>query len=208
MPPEQPTQKELEALRYIRNAVVHDAYSPSVRDVAHKLGYKSPRTAFLIIERLIGRGWVKRKPDGELQLRKDISEKEDHARTVDVPLVGSVPCGEPLLAEENVEAYIPVSKSLARPGFKYFLLRAAGDSMDKEGINEGDLLLVRQQSQAEKGEKVVALIDNDATVKEFHREKGVVVLKPRSRNKAHKPIVVTENFMIQGVVIATIKGFD
>jgi repressor LexA len=208
MSPEQLTEKEEEALRYIRNAIVHDAYSPSVRDVAEKLGYKSPRTAFLIIERLIERGWIKRKTGGELQLRKDVSEREDHARTVDIPLVGAVPCGAPLLAEENIEAYVPVSKSLARPGFQYFFLRAEGDSMDGAGINEGDLLLVRQQIQAENGEKVVALIDNDATVKEFHREKGVVVLKPRSKNKEHRPIIVTENFVIQGVVIATIKGFD
>ena len=204
MPSEQPTEKELQALRFVRNAIVHEGYSPSIRDVARELGYKSPRTAYLVVERLIGRGWLRRKNDGDLHLRKDLAEAEDHARTVDVPLVGSVPCGAPLLAEENIEAYVPVSKSLARPGSRYFLLRAEGDSMDQAGIEDGDLLLVRQQSQAENGERVVALIDDDATVKEFHREREVVVLRPRSKNKGHQPIVVTENFLIQGVVVATI----
>ena len=198
------TVKEIKALRFLRNALVHDGYSPSVRDVAREIGYKSPRTAHLVIERLIGRGWLKRKPDGDLQLRKDVAEQEDHARTVNIPLVGNVPCGAPILAEENIGAYIPVSKSLARPGSKYFLLRATGDSMDQAGIRDGDLLLVRQQAHAENGDKVVALIDDDATVKEFHREKDVVVLRPRSRNKQHQPILLTENFLIQGVVVATI----
>src|SRR5206468_2058202 len=104
------------------------------------------------------------------------------ARTVDVPLVGSVACGTPLLAVENFEAHVAVSKSLARPGSKYFLLRAKGDSMDRAGIEDGDLVLVRQQSHAENGDGVVALIDDDATIKAFHREKGVVVLRPRSNN--------------------------
>lgn len=194
------TEKQLEALRFLRNAIVHDGRSPSVRDLAHALGYKSPRTAFLILNHLIEGGWLKRNQDGELQLRKNLPEAEDHARTVEVPLVGSVACGVPLLAEENIEALIPVSTALAKPGGKYFLLRATGDSMDRAGIDDGDLLLVRQQPTAENGDRVVALIDDAATVKELHREKDVVVLKPKSKNKDHKPIVLTEDFIIQGVV--------
>ncbi len=202
------SERESEALRYLRNAIIHDGYSPSIRDVAKELGYKSPRTAFLMVKRLIELGWIKRKPDGDLQLKKDPADQQDHARTVDVPLVGGVPCGTPLLAEENIEAYVPVSKGLALPGSKYFLLRAIGNSMDQAGIQDGDLLLVRRQSHAESGDKVVALVDDDATVKEFHREKEVVVLRPRSKNKRHQPIVLTENFLIQGVVVATIPKLD
>lgn len=196
----QQTEKELQALRFLRNAIVHEGYSPSVRDLARALGYKSPRTAFLVLKTLAERGWLKRKADGTLQLRRDLVKGDDHARTVEVPLVGSVACGVPLLAEENVEAYIPVSTSLAKTGNKYFFLRAVGDSMDAVGIQDGDLMLVRQQQQAENGDKVVALIDDAATVKEFHREKDMIILKPRSTNKAHKPIVVMDNFIIQGVV--------
>ena len=202
------TENEAEALRLIRNTIVHGGYSPSVRDVASAMKYRSPRSALILLNELIKKGFLKRKEDGKLQLRKDLTEQEDHARTVDVPLVGVVPCGTPLLAEENIEGYIPISRSLARPGGKYFLLRAKGDSMDQAGIEDGNLLLVRQQPSAEDGEKVVALIDDEATVKEFHQEKGVVVLKPKSKNKSHKPIVVSQNFMIQGIVVATIQKFD
>jgi repressor LexA len=200
------TRKELEALRHLRNAIVHGGHSPSVRDLARALGYRSPRTAFLVLAALIEKGWLKRRPDGDLQLLKSLPEGEDHARTVEVPLVGYVACGTPILAEENVEAFIPVASTLAKPGSKYFLLRANGDSMDEAGINDGDLLLVRRQNHAESGEKVVALIDDEATVKEFHRDKNVVVLKPRSSNKHQRPIVLSEDFIIQGVVTSVLPG--
>lgn len=201
---EQLNEMELRVLRQVRNALVHDGRSPSVREVAKALGYRSPRSAFLLLNSLIEKGLLRRREDRSLQLRKDLVEAEDHARTVEVPLVGSVPCGAPLLAEENIETYIPVSRSLARPGSKHFFLRASGDSMDQAGIEDGDLLLVRQQSVADDGDKVVALIDDNATVKEFRRGKGVVVLHPRSKNKGHKPILLTDNFQIQGIVVATI----
>ena len=196
----------MKALRVLRNALVHCGASPSVRDMARALGYRSPRSAFLLLNQLAEKGFLRRKGNGQLQLRKDIMEKEDHAQTVDVPLVGTVPCGAPLLAEENVEVYIPVSTSLARPGSKYFLLRAKGDSMNQAGIENGNLLLVRQQQNAENGQKVVALIDNEATVKEFHRGENAVILMPKSKNKTHKPIVLTENFIIQGVVTTVLPA--
>lgn len=197
-------EKELAALRYIRNAIVHEGRSPSVRDLRTALRYKSPRSAHLVLHSLIEKGLVRRKPNGELQLRKDLVEQEDHARTVDVPLVGCVPCGAPLLAEENIEAYVHVSKSLAASGSNYFLLRAMGDSMNERGIDDGDLLLIRQQSYAEGGNIAVALVDDEATVKEFWKKKDAVVLKPRSSNRSHQPIILSSNFLIQGIVIATL----
>ena len=200
------TEKESRAIRFIRNAIVHEGRSPSVRELAQALGYRPPRTAFLLLQSLIERGWLKRKPDGGLQLRKDLAAAEDHARTVEVPLVGSVACGTPLLAEGNIEAYLPVSQALARPGAKYFVLRAQGDSMDERDINDGDLLLVRQQPQAENGDRVVALIDDEATVKEFHRERGVVALKPKSKNRQHQPIVATQDFRIQGIIVSILPS--
>lgn len=206
MSKEQLTEKEMQALRHLRNAIVHEGHSPSIRELAQALGYKSPRTAFLLLNALIERGWLKRRADGELQFKKELPGATDHARTVQIPLVGSVACGVPLLAEENTEAYIPVSTSLAKPGHKYFFLRAVGDSMDAAGIHNGDLMLVRQQPQAENGQRVVALINDEATVKEFHRQGDAVVLKPRSRNAKHKPIVVTDDFIIQGVVTSVLPA--
>ena len=135
---------------------------------------------------------------------KDIDNSQDSIQTVNVPLVGMVTCGAPILAQENIEAMIPVSIGLAKPGSKYFMLRAKGDSMNEAGINDGDLILVRQQNTAENGQSVVALIDDEATVKQFNQNGGYVTLTPRSNNKKHQPIIVTDELRVQGVVIATI----
>ena len=80
--------------------------------------------------------------------------------------------------------------------------------MNEAGINDGDIVLVRQQSVADPGDKVVALIDNEATIKEYHPVKGAIVLKPHSTNQEHKPIILTDDFQIQGVVVATIPNFE
>ena len=141
-----------------------------------------------------------------MQLIKNLESDTMRAQTVDVPLVGTVACGVPMLAEENIEAMISVSINLARPPHKYFLLRAKGDSMDKKGINDGDLVLIRQQPIAENGDAVVALVDNEATIKEFHVFDEAIVLKPRSRNSQHKPIILTKDFQIQGIVVTSIAN--
>ncbi len=201
-------QKQTDAVRHVRNWLMHKGKTPSVRELMTALGYKSPRSAALIIEELIQKGILRKRSNGDLQLIKDIDADSVHARTVDIPLVGMVTCGMPILAQENIEGYIPVSVSLAKPGFKYFLLRAKGDSMNKAGINDGDLMLVRQQSTAQNGDIVVALIDDEATVKEFRHSKDCVVLMPRSSNKNHKPIILTENFQVQGVAVTTIPKLE
>jgi repressor LexA len=201
------SKKELEAVRYIQGAFARQGRAPSVREIQHALGYRSPRSASDILERLAQRGIVQRRADGRLQLLKNLEQDKSHSRTVDVPLVGTAPCGRPLLAEENVETLIPVSTRLARPPHRYFLLRARGDSMTESGIDDGDLVLVRQQPTATNGEVVVALIDDEATIKEFRRSPTVIVLRPRSRNHAHQPVVLTRDFQIQGVVVTAIPKF-
>ncbi|MBI4654520.1 MAG: repressor LexA [Nitrospirae bacterium] len=202
------SQKQADAVRCIRNWLMHKGKTPSVRELMTELGYKSPRSAALIIEELIQKGILRKRSNGDLQLIKVLDSDSVHARTVDVPLVGMASCGLPILAQENIEGYIPVSVSLAKPGFKYFLLRAKGDSMNKAGINDGDLILVRQQSSAQNGDIVVAMIDDEATVKEFQHSKNCVVLMPRSSNKNHKPIILTENFQVQGVAVTTIPNLE
>ncbi|PYP84438.1 MAG: repressor LexA [Blastocatellia bacterium AA13] len=204
---EQLTQRESEALRHIRTAIIHAGKPPSIRDIQTALGYSSPRSAAVIINSLIEKGFVDRRENGGLRIIKDLPEREHHGRTVDIPLVGSAPCGLPVLAQENIEAVIPVSKSIARPGHRYFLLKARGTSMDKAGIKDGDLVLVRQQSTATNGDIVVALIDDHAVIKEFHRFPTTVVLKPKSSSKEHQPIILHGDFQVQGIVVATIPKF-
>lgn len=200
------SNRELEAIRQIRNSLMHRGRALSVRELMTSLGYRSPRSASLIIAQLITKRILRRKLNGSLQIIKNLEDDETRAQTVDVPLVGTVACGTPVMAEENIEAMIPVSVKLARPPQKYFLLRANGNSMNKKGIKDGDLVLVRQQTTAENGNTVVALIDNEATVKEFSISSETIILRPKSTDKKHKPIVLTKNFQIQGVVITTIPN--
>lgn len=202
------THKQLEAIRHIRNGLVHQGRTPSVRKLMTALGYKSPRSAQDILEQLQERGIIRKLQSGDYQLMADPKLGAARAQTVDVPLVGSVACGGPILAEENIEGYIPVSTAIAKPGAKHYLLHAHGDSMNNAGIRHGDVVLVRQQSAANEGERVVALIDDEATIKEYRRSNGMVVLMPRSTNRKHKPIILTDDFQVQGVVVAVIPNLN
>ena len=207
MPTAAISNKESEAVRVIRNSLMHAGRVPSRRELMASLGYRSPRSASLIVDKLIKKGILRRKEDSNLQFIKNLAEDPTRAQTVDVPLIGMVACGMPVLAEENTQALISVSTKLARPPHRYFLLKAKGDSMDQKGINDGDMVLVRQQTTAKNGDMVVALIDDEATIKEFHAAGETVVLKPRSKNKKHQPIVLTKDFQVQGVVVNTISDF-
>ena len=202
------TPKQSEALRHIRNRIAHYGKAPSIRELMAALGYKSPHSASLIIAELIDKGLLRKRLDGNIQMLRDLESDSYHARTVNVPLVGTVSCGSPILAEENIEGVLPVSTNLAKSGHKYFLLRTTGNSMNKAGINDGDLVLVRQQPTANEGDLVVALIDDKATIKKLRKVKGAIVLEPQSTAKEHKPIILTDDFQVQGVVEATIPNFN
>src|SRR5712664_2266125 len=204
MPEHELSLKESLALRFIRNSLVHGGKSPSVREIQVALGYNSPRSAALILEKLINNKRIERRADGRIRIVRDLEDHLSHARTVLVPLVGNVACGIPFLAEENIEAMIPVSASLAKPSHRHFLLRARGNSMDSAGINDGDLVLVRQQPVAESGEIIVAFIDDAATIKEFQRRETAIVLKPKSTSAEHQTLILTRDFQIQGVVVTAI----
>ncbi len=196
--------KEFKALFFIRNGIVYQGKSPSLRAIGEHLGFKSPRSAYVLVDRLIEKGYVGKTKLGNLRLIKDIDGRNNAEHVVELPLVGNAPCGLPLLAEENIEAWISISQRIAKPGAKYFLLRAIGNSMNLAGIKDGDLMLVRQQPVAENGDRVVALIDDSATIKEFHRKKDKIVLMPRSNDPNYKPIILDGDFMVQGVVINTL----
>lgn len=197
-------QNDLKGYAFIRNQVIHTGVTPSLRQIGKAIGYDSPRSVQLMLKRLHDRGLLLYE-DGtiKLSLKKTPTMSE---QTISVPLVGSVACGLPSLAEQDVEALISISTRIAAPGHRYFLLRAVGTSMNKSGINDGDFVLVRQQSGANDGEKVVALIDDEATIKHLYHQGGVVVLKPNSTDPSHKPIVLSDEFIIQGVVVTTLPS--
>ena len=197
-------EKDKKAFALIRSRIINYGKAPSLREINEVTGGKSPRSASLVVDRLIKAGLIIKK-GREIVLANTI-KSVNSVNTVDVPLVGAISCGAPIFAEENIETYIPVSMALAKKGSTYFLLRAIGDSMNLAGINSGDLLLVRQQQAVDNGEKVVALINDEATVKIIEKKNGVVILRPKSTNNTYKPIILTDNCIIQGVVVAVLPA--
>jgi len=207
MPDSQISNKEMEALRVIRSHLMKYGKMPSVRELMKELNYRSPRSASVMIQKLISKNILEKKTDGSIRLiRYEVGENGgiSQEQTVKVPLLGTVTCGLPVYAEENIEAEIAVSTKIARQPGKYYLLRTQGDSMNLRGINDGDLVLVKHQEHAENGDIVVALIDNEVTVKELKINEENVVLLPQSANKAHTPIILSRDFAIQGIVVSVI----
>ncbi len=194
------SSKEIHTLRLIRSELNTVGTFPSVRKLMALLGYKSPRSASQILISLEEKGYLEKKPNGRYILSNKATQQTEREQTVKIPLLGNVACGLPILAVENIEAEILVSKKLLKDGERYFILRASGTSMNNASINDGDLVLIRQQQSAENGKRVVALIDNEATIKEYYHQGDMVILKPNSTDKKHQPIILTEDFKIQGVV--------
>jgi len=142
-----------------------------------------------------------------LILQDDQDDKDNNNEDGDikkVPVVGKVSCGLPIYAEENIDTYVSVSTVIAKPNNEYFILYADGDSMNEAGINSGDMVLIKQQNGANDGDLVVALIDDEATIKEFNKRNNMIILKPKSSNKEHQPIILTTDFRIQGIVVDVI----
>lgn len=193
------SEKELQALQFIRNSLLHHYHSPSIREIMTHLGYTSSNSAAFVVNKLIEKGYLRRREKGAFQIMGMPSQNQSSA-TVRVPLLGTVPCGTPMFAEENIEGWVSLSQSWVQPHYNYFLLRAIGDSMNRRGIDEGNLLLIREQNSANNGDMVVALIDDEATVKVYEQKSDRVVLRPDSTNNDHQPIILKNDFTIQGVV--------
>ena len=204
------SKQELELLRTIRNYIVHEGKSPSIRKLMGILGYSSPNSVDYYIQQFITLGLLSRNKKNKLQLTNYTLKDSNRINTVNIPLVGSVACGTPIFAEENILAQYPIDTQLAKPPHKYFLLTTKGDSMNAANpvINDSDLILVKQQSTAKNGDLVIALINDEATVKEFKRSGDKIILIPHSTNKQFKPIIVSENLIIQGVVASVIPKFE
>jgi repressor LexA len=198
------TSREIEALREIRSAIRHLEKFPSVRELMVVMGYRSPRSVSVLLQNLEEKEYLQRDFRGNLQLVEDAKVFKNSIDTIDIPIVGSAQCGALSFAEQNIEGFVRVSTKLAPRDKQHFLLRAEGDSMNKAGIMHGDLVLVRVQNFAENGNRVVALVDDEATIKEFHRRDDVVILQPRSSNPEHQPIIVSDSLQIQGIVVTAI----
>lgn len=161
----------------------------------------------VLLDQLAELGYLQKRDEGSYRLLRDLDDINT-IQTVLVPFVGVVTCGLPILAEENIYAHIPVAVSLVTGRNRYFILKAQGDSMDLAGIEDGDFILVRQQPVAENGDSVVALIDDEATIKVFNRRGDIIALLPKSSNSRHQPIIVTSDLRVQGIVTAVIPSVN
>jgi len=182
---------------------------PSVEELRQEIGVSSTRTVFRYLRMLEADGAIERRPGAPgVKLLKPLS---DGVQTRAVPIVGRVPAGSPMLAEENIEGWIQIPKAMASPASdKFFLLTVRGTSMNKAvvaggTIDDGDLILVRHQPTARSRDVIVGLVDGEATVKRMVTAPGYLILKPESKDKTHRQIVVERDFRIVGKVTHVLK---
>lgn len=184
------TDKQRRVLAYIEQEVARCNYPPSVREIGKALDISSTATVHAYLDILETKGYIARmatKPRAIRILRN--SEGDPEMKCSFAPLIGRITAGQPILAEENKEGYFPLPDQL-HGGENCFVLKVSGNSMVNAGIKEGDYVIVRQQSTAENGEIVAALIEDSATIKRFYRETDGFRLQPE--NDAYAPIMLRE----------------
>ena len=197
------TAKQQEILDYIKSEILNRGFPPSVRQICDAVNLKSTSSVHAHLETLEKNGFIRRDAahSRAIEIVDDmfnLSRRE----VVNVPMVGSVAAGQPLLAVENIENYFPIPSEFM-PNEQTFMLRVKGESMINAGILDGDLILVRQQQTARDGEMVVALVDDSATVKTFYRENGYFRLQPE--NDTMDPILIHGELRILGKVIGVFR---
>jgi len=203
------TKRQQEIWEFLVGYVDSHGYPPTVREIGEQVGLASPSTVHAHLANLERAGLIKRDPTKPRALEltgRAAREPEAAANVHALPLVGQIAAGGPLLAEQNIDAYISVPEPLSKGGDE-FLLRVRGDSMKDAGILEGDLIVVRRQQDARDGEIVVAIAGDDesadeATVKRFFREKGRVRLQPE--NDDYEPIYAA-HVQVLGKVVGVFR---
>lgn len=199
------SKKQSEILEYIKNEILNRGFPPSVREICEAVNLKSTSSVHSHLETLEKNGYIRRDPTKPRAIEiVDDNFNLVRRETVNVPIIGKVAAGQPLLAVENVEGYFPIPSEYM-PNNKTFMLVVQGDSMINAGIFNGDYVVVEQQPTAENGQKVVALIDDSATVKTFYKEDEYIRLQPE--NDSMEPIIVEPDrpFQILGKVIGVFR---
>ncbi len=198
------TQKQQEILDFIKSEILHKGYPPAVRDICEAVHLKSTSSVHSHLESLERNGYIRRDPTKPRAI--EIMDENFYMlrhEVVNVPLVGTVAAGQPVLAAENIESYFPIPAEYV-PNTDTFMLKVKGESMVNAGIYDGDQILVQQQSTAKNGDIVVALVEDSATVKTFYKENGHYRLQPE--NDSMNPIIVDE-VTILGKVFGVFRLF-
>ncbi len=202
------TSRQREVLDFIGAKVRERGYPPSVREIGEALGLSSPSTVHSHLSTLVRLGYLRRDPSKPRAI--EVVEQDSagaglpHAPTRDVPLVGAIAAGAPILADEQIEDVFSLPETLVGSG-RVFMLTIKGDSMVDAGILDGDYVVVRQQATADDGDIVAALVDGEeATVKRLERRADTVVLHPE--NPTMEPMVFTSGVEILGRVVSVLRA--
>lgn len=199
------SKKQLEILEYIKSEILRIGYPPAVREICDAVNLKSTSSVHSHLETLEKNGYIRRDPTKPRAIEIiDDTFNLTRREMVNVPIVGQVAAGEPILAEQNITNYFPIPIEFM-PNNETFLLTVKGESMINAGILDGDMVLVESTSVASNGEMVVALVDDSATVKTFYKEEGIYRLQPE--NDTMEPIIVSE-VEILGKVIGVFRFFQ
>lgn len=196
------SKKQEEILEYIKSQILSRGFPPAVREICDAVNLKSTSSVHSHLETLEKNGYIRRDPTKPRAIEiLDDTFALTRRETVQVPMVGRVAAGEPLLAQENIEDYFPVPVEYM-PNNDVFMLQVKGESMINAGILDGDFVVVERKNTADNGDMVVALIDDGATVKTFYREEGVIRLQPE--NDFMEPFILTD-VQILGKVIGVMR---
>ena len=199
------SKKQLEILEYIKSEILRIGYPPAVREICEAVNLKSTSSVHSHLETLEKNGYIRRDPTKPRAIEIiDDTFNLTRREMVNVPIVGQVAAGEPILAEQNITNYFPIPIEFM-PNNETFLLTVKGESMINAGILDGDMVLVESTSVASNGEMVVALVDDSATVKTFYKEESICRLQPE--NDTMEPIIVSE-VEILGKVIGVFRFFQ
>ena len=192
------TSKQQEILEYIKNTILKKGYPPTVREICEAVRLKSTSSVHSHLETLERNGYIRRDPTKPRAMEiLDDTFGLTRREMVQVPMIGTVAAGQPILAEENIEDYFPIPAELL-PNSQTFMLRIKGNSMINVGIFDGDQVIVEQTSTADNGDIIVALIDDSATVKRFYKEDGHYRLQPE--NDTMEPIIVSDCTVLGKVI--------
>lgn len=183
------TAKQREILDYLKQQVLLRGYPPSVREICEAVNLKSTSSVHAHLETLERNGYIRKDPTKPRAIEViDDSFNTLRTEVVSIPVVGQVAAGMPILAEENIESYFPIPAHMIPTGGEVFILNVKGDSMINAGIYNGDKLVILRQNTAENGDRVVALLDDSATVKTYYKEGNHYRLQPE--NDTMEPIIV------------------
>ena len=198
------TEKQREILEYIKNEILNKGYPPAVREICEAVHLKSTSSVHSHLETLEKNGYIRRDPTTPraIEITDDMFNLT-RREVVNIPIIGSVAAGQPILATENIENYFPIPAEFL-PNQEVFMLRVKGDSMINAGIFDGDKILVRQQPTASDGDMVVALVGDSATVKTYYKEDGHYRLQPE--NDTMEPILADE-VSVLGIVFGVFRLF-